>query len=60
VRELRPIDLEAAPYLAVVWLIWGLQIDLERRVLAQGSDKVAAYLREQIDGIRQQARLAFE
>jgi hypothetical protein len=60
VRELRAIDLEAAPYLAVAWLIWGLQIDLERRILVQGSQNVAAYLQEQIGAIRQQAKMSME
>lgn len=59
-RELHALDLEAAPYLAVAWLIWGLQIDLERRILVQGDQKVQEYLRQQLDAIRQQAQLAIE
>ena len=57
-HELKPNDLEAARYLAVAWLIWGLQIDLGNRVLAQGEAKVADYLSMQISAIRNQARLA--
>jgi Ser/Thr protein kinase RdoA (MazF antagonist) len=60
VRELKALDLEAAPYLAVAWLIWALRLDLERRILAQGREQVAAYLREQLDAIRWQAQLAME
>ncbi len=59
VRELKPVDLEAAPYLAVAWLIWGLQIDLENRVLAQGEAKVSMYLAAQFEAIKAQAALAF-
>jgi len=59
VRELKPHDLEAARYLAVTWLIWGLQIDLENRVLAHGKAKVADYLAIQISTIRAQAQLVF-
>jgi Ser/Thr protein kinase RdoA (MazF antagonist) len=59
VRELKAIDLEAARYLSVAWLIWGLQIDLEQRVLAQSEAKVAEYLTMQISAIREQAKLAF-
>lgn len=59
-RELKAIDLEAAPYLAVAWLIWAMQIDLERRILKQGKRQVASYLRMQIDAVRRQAKLAFD
>jgi len=58
VRQLRPLDLEAAPYLAVAWLIWGLQIDLEQRILGQGDTKIAEYLAMQIGSIRNQAQIA--
>jgi Ser/Thr protein kinase RdoA (MazF antagonist) len=58
VRELKERDLDVAPYLAVAWLIWGLQIDLEHRVMTQGEQKVAAYLTGQIKAIRRQAKLA--
>ncbi|MCA0457034.1 MAG: phosphotransferase [Chloroflexi bacterium] len=59
VRELKAVDLEAAPYLAVAWLIWGLEIDLGQRILAQGEAKVVEYLAAQMAAIREQANLAF-
>jgi Ser/Thr protein kinase RdoA (MazF antagonist) len=59
VRELKAPDLEAARYLSVAWLIWGLQIDLGQRILAQSDNKIAAYLRTQIDAIRAQTEFAF-
>lgn len=59
VRELKAANLEAARYLSVAWLIWGLQIDLEQRILAQGETKVAEYLAVQLEAIKAQARLAF-
>lgn len=59
VRQLKPLDLEAAKYLAVAWLIWGLQIDLEQRILGQSDAKLAEYLAIQIGSIRNQANLAF-
>jgi len=43
----------------VAWLIRGMQIDLERRVLAQGEAKVAEYLAMQLGAIKAQAKLAF-
>jgi Ser/Thr protein kinase RdoA (MazF antagonist) len=48
-RRLDPADVEAAPYLYAAVLVWGMQIDLERRVLAQGDDAVRAYLTAQAD-----------
>jgi len=59
VRQLKPHDLEAARYLAVTWLIWGLQIDLEHRILGQRPEKIAEYFTMQIGSIRDQAKLAF-
>ncbi len=59
VRELKALDLEAARYLSAAWLIWGLQIDLEQRVLEQGDAKVAEYLTMQLGAIKAQAELAF-
>ncbi len=49
--EIRPIldaDLTAAPYLTIAWDIWGIRIDLERRILQQGLAQTESYLREQI------------
>jgi len=57
VRELQPIDLEAAPYLAVAWLIWGLQIDLEQRLLKRRREDVQTHLVQQLRDIKVQAEL---
>lgn len=46
-REVRPLsqaDLDAMPFLAVALEIWGLEIDLRRRVLARGEEAVRTYL----------------
>jgi Ser/Thr protein kinase RdoA (MazF antagonist) len=55
VRPIRPADLRAAPHLILAWDIWGLKIDLERRILKQGREQTQAYLREQIARIRERA-----
>lgn len=57
--EIRPIsesDFIAAPYLTVAWDIWGIQIDLERRILAQGDTRIQAYLSEQLTLLRERQR----
>jgi Ser/Thr protein kinase RdoA (MazF antagonist) len=59
IRTLKDADVQAARYLSVAWLIWGLQIDLEQRVLAQGETRTAEYLATQLEAIKTQARLAF-
>lgn len=51
-REVRPLterDVAAAPYLAAASEIWGLQIDLERRVLREGPLAVDACLAERCE-----------
>ncbi len=51
-REVRPLgvnDIAATPYLAIAQEIWGIQIDLERRILAKGKTAVQDYLRERAD-----------
>ncbi|MDQ3653862.1 MAG: phosphotransferase [Chloroflexota bacterium] len=51
-REVRPLgdnDIAAAPYLAAALELWGIQIDLERRILAKGEAAVHDYLAEQVD-----------
>ncbi|MBO0783598.1 MAG: hypothetical protein J2P37_32710 [Ktedonobacteraceae bacterium] len=52
VRPLRSADLEAAPYLTLVWDIWGIPVDLDRRVLHQGHEQVKIYLDEQLNNIK--------
>jgi len=56
IRPLTPVDLLAAPCLSIAWEIWGIRIDLERRVLRQGRERTQAYLREQLSLIRERAR----
>ncbi len=51
-REVRPLsenDNAAAPYLAAASEVWGIQIDLERRVLNERPSAVRAYLEERVD-----------
>jgi Ser/Thr protein kinase RdoA (MazF antagonist) len=57
VRPLAPINWEAAPYLVVAWDIWEFQIDLERRILAQGPEQTTAYLQSQLAHLRKRAEL---
>ncbi|MBA3276073.1 MAG: phosphotransferase [Chloroflexia bacterium] len=49
VRPLGANDIAAAPYLAAATEIWGLQIDLERRVLNEAPSAVRAYLADRVD-----------
>lgn len=53
VRSLAPIDLQAAPYLTLLWDIWGLKIDLDNRILPQGEEKIQSYLAEQVVLLRE-------
>lgn len=48
VRPLHDREVSAAPYLAMAWEIWGLRVDLEQRVLKQGTASTQSYLSEQI------------
>ncbi len=51
-REVRPLgdnDIAAAPYLAAASELWGIQIDLERRILAEDKAAVQDYLAERVD-----------
>jgi Ser/Thr protein kinase RdoA (MazF antagonist) len=56
VRPVRPADLRAAPYLTVAADVWGIGIDLERRVLSGGEDAAAEYLRERVAFLRTRVR----
>ena len=56
VRPLADMDIEAAPFLVAAWDIWGMQIELERRVLRQGSEFTTRYLSEQIAWFRERHR----
>jgi Ser/Thr protein kinase RdoA (MazF antagonist) len=56
IRPINPADLLAAPYLTVAWDIWGLQIDLENRILRRGRERTEAYLQEHVALIRERMR----
>lgn len=43
VRSLHDNDVAASPYLAAALELWGLQVDLERRIIAMGDDAVRRY-----------------
>jgi Ser/Thr protein kinase RdoA (MazF antagonist) len=43
-RPLGEADIEAAPYLYLAFEVWGMEIDLQNRLLARGRDAVQAYL----------------
>jgi Ser/Thr protein kinase RdoA (MazF antagonist) len=55
VRPLPEIDRLAAPYLTLAWDIWGLKIELERRVIARGPEQVQAYLGQQLELLRERS-----
>lgn len=55
-RPLREIDREAAPYLTLAWDLWGMKIELERRVIAQGEAQVRAFLDGQLAELRARSR----
>jgi Ser/Thr protein kinase RdoA (MazF antagonist) len=62
VRPLGEVDRMAAPYLTLAWDMWGLKIDLERRIIAQGPEQVQQYLNAQLGQLRSritQSGLAF-
>jgi Ser/Thr protein kinase RdoA (MazF antagonist) len=46
VRPIAPLDVAASPYLYAAQLIWGMQVDLERRVRSQGLIATENYLNE--------------
>jgi Ser/Thr protein kinase RdoA (MazF antagonist) len=56
VRSLSEIDRMAAPYLTLAWDVWGLKIDLERRLIAQGPEQVQAYLGRQLELLRSRSK----
>jgi Ser/Thr protein kinase RdoA (MazF antagonist) len=56
VRSLEMLDIQAAPTLTLATDIWGLKIDLENRVLAQGAERTQVYLRDQLSRLRERER----
>lgn len=58
VRPLPELEINAAPYLQLAVELWGLQVELERRVLKQGHDATQAFLQTQLATLREhKARL---
>lgn len=43
VRSLSDNNAAASPYLAGALELWGLRVDLERRIIALGNDAVGSY-----------------
>lgn len=56
VRPLAEVDRLAAPYLTLAWDIWGMKIDLERRILSLGQEQIERYLGEQHDLLHWRSR----
>jgi Ser/Thr protein kinase RdoA (MazF antagonist) len=52
VRTLNEANLLAAPFLTVAWDIWGMKIDLDRRVLKKGRERIRQYLDSRIENLR--------
>jgi len=55
IRDLKAVDLEAAPYLATAFILWGFQNALGSRVSQQGPAKVQAYLAVALHDLRERA-----
>jgi Ser/Thr protein kinase RdoA (MazF antagonist) len=53
VREIREQDIEASGYLHLAWEVWGMQVDLQNRVFAQGPEAVQGYLSKQITSLQE-------
>jgi Ser/Thr protein kinase RdoA (MazF antagonist) len=56
VRELKEADIEASWYITLAWDIWGLKVDLEKRVLRLGEDATKLFLAVQMEQIRTRER----
>jgi len=52
VRPLSDANRMAAPYLTAAWDIWGMKVDLERRIIQQGPARVQEYLANQLIVLR--------
>lgn len=58
-RRIRPLheqDIEASWFLTLAWDIWGMRVDLERRVQKMGRAAVSQYLCEKIALLRERER----
>ncbi len=56
IRPLSDADIEAAPYLYLAFEVWGMEINLQNRVLAQGRDAVQLYLASSIASLQLRVR----
>jgi Ser/Thr protein kinase RdoA (MazF antagonist) len=55
-HSLAEIDRLAAPYLTIAWDMWGMKIDLERRILSLGQKQVEEFLATQLKVLRSRSR----
>lgn len=58
-RLIRPIydqDIEASWFLILAWDIWGMKIDIERRILRLGQDAIDEYITGQIELLREREK----
>lgn len=55
IRPMRRADLEAAPLLTIATDIWGIGIDLDRRILPRGTVQAREWLRDRIALLREHA-----
>jgi Ser/Thr protein kinase RdoA (MazF antagonist) len=58
-RLVRPIndqEIEASWFLTLAWDIWGMKIDLERRILKLGQDAIDQYITGQIELLREREK----
>lgn len=53
VRPLPESEFDAAPSLQLAVELWGLQVELERRILKQGHDATQAFLQTQLTTLRE-------
>lgn len=51
VRNLNNIDIEMSPYITTAWEIWGLEVELNNRIINKGEAEVQKYLAKQIQVI---------
>ncbi len=49
VRPLDPVNVEAAPYLSAAFDVWGMAVDLQHRIMKQGTDATHQYLSESLN-----------
>jgi Ser/Thr protein kinase RdoA (MazF antagonist) len=58
-RQVRPVhaqDIQASWYLTLAWDIWGMKVDLERRILQLGQASLDQYLATQLEQLREREK----